>query len=62
MLDHDEVMRVSEAMIKYGGSFVEALGRALQQADEINQVKIKNAFPFLWVKYEEMSKKRLGSD
>lgn len=54
MLDQDEVISVSKAMIKYGGSFVESLGKALQQADLINQQKIKNAFPAYYEKYKEM--------
>jgi len=46
-----EAKKVSEMMIKYGGSFVKALGNALIQADRENRAKIKGAFPEYWNKY-----------
>ena len=54
MIPRQEVLKVANAMIKYGGSFVESLGKALLQADDINQVKIKTAFPEYWKRYKEM--------
>lgn len=39
---------VANAMIKYGGSFIEALGRALLLADNDNAQRIKEAFPDYW--------------
>lgn len=47
---------VSNNMIKYGGSFVKALGQALKCADHINQRKIKEAFPGYWKQYYEFNK------
>ncbi len=46
-----------EAMIRHGGSFVQALGRAARHADGDNLRRIKQAFPGYWARYE-----RLGSD
>ncbi len=57
MIPRAEVLSVAEAMIKYGGSFVESLGRTLLQADENNQQKIKNAFPEYWERYKNMGGK-----
>ncbi len=44
------------AMIKYEGSFVEALGKACQCADGENLKKLKEAFPEYWTKYTELAK------
>jgi hypothetical protein len=46
---------VSQAMIRYGGSFVQALGRAFAVADSGNQARLRVAFPELWAEYEAMS-------
>ena len=51
-IPREEMLKVANAMIKYGGSFVESLGKALLQADENNQQKIKNTFPEYWEKYK----------
>lgn len=42
-----------EAMEKYGGSFVRALGMAGFHADAINLQKIKDTWPEYWSDYEE---------
>ena len=47
----EEKYMVSSAMEKYGGSFVKALGVALDKADENNTLKIRNIFPEYWKKY-----------
>lgn len=60
MIPHDEIVNVAQAMIKYGGSFVESLGKALLQADHINAQKIKDTWPEYWKKYLEMSKTNGG--
>jgi len=57
--DYDEAVDVAEAMIKYGGSFVSSLGKALRQADHININKIKSAFPEYWKQYSDMAQKRM---
>ena len=36
---------IALAMMKYGGSFVQALGKAYSRADSINASKIELAFP-----------------
>lgn len=41
----DEKVKISENMVKYGGGFVNALGKALSKADNINSIKIFKAFP-----------------
>ena len=51
MIEHDELLKVSNNMFNYGGSFVRALGEALAKADAINQQKIKDAFPEYWEQY-----------
>lgn len=43
-----KTLDVANAMIKHGGSFVEALGRALLLADSDNAQRIKKAFPSYW--------------
>ncbi len=57
MIDQDEVVKVSNNMIKFGGSFVKALGTALMSADPINAQKIKSTFGAYWEQY-----KNLGDD
>jgi len=52
-----EKLAVAEAMMKYGGSFVKALGQALLLADSDNAEKIKIAFKEYWEKYWEIYKK-----
>jgi hypothetical protein len=57
MLDQYEIFYVSEGMQRYGGSFVQALGRALAHADAQNALKIKLTWPEYWEKYLEFGKK-----
>lgn len=45
---------ISEAMILYGGSFASGLGSLFRQADEINQARLKAAFPDFWARYAEL--------
>ena len=52
-----EKIKIARAMIKYGGSFVSALGVALIGADVHNTYKIKNAFPEYWEKYSEIARR-----
>ncbi len=51
-----EKLDVANAMVRYGGSFVQCLGKALFRADHINTRIIKNSFPHYWKQYKEMSK------
>lgn len=45
---------VSANMVKYGGSFVQHLGRAVRKADPENLEKIQTTWPDLWIKYFNM--------
>ncbi len=57
MVKRDEVLAVANAMLNYGGSFVSSLGKALLDADETNQQKIKDSFPKYWNQYLRHAKK-----
>jgi len=48
---------VADAMIRYGGSFVAALGRALHCADADNARRIRVAWPEYWATYTELARK-----
>lgn len=43
--NHDMKIDIAGNMIRYGGSFVKALGQALLVADEHNTERIETAFP-----------------
>ena len=45
---------VATNMVKYGGGFVSALGKALFLADEENEKIIKMAFPEYWERFLKM--------
>lgn len=53
---------VADAMVRFGGSFVQALGRAFYTADAENQQKIKATWPEYWLRYTQTAKQWLGSD
>ena len=55
-METEKDYKIMEAMIKYGGSFVKALGEASAHADPINFEILKNAFPKYWKEYEGMAK------
>ena len=48
--DHE----VTEAMLTYGGSFVQALARAYRAADNRNRAKLFVAFEPLFTEYAEL--------
>lgn len=52
---HDERVLVAAAMIRWGGSFVAALGEALAHADPHNAQLIKTTWPEQWAKYQGMA-------
>jgi hypothetical protein len=54
MTDYD----ISNAMIAYGGSFVQQLGKLFRLADDDNQARIKAAWPEYWKNYEELARRR----
>lgn len=47
---------ITEAMIIYGGSFVQSLGRLVRQADEDNKRRLVAAFPEYFEKYRELAR------
>ena len=51
---NQELYNACENMQRYGGSFVEHLGRALHYADHINQARLIAAFPDIIDKYKSM--------
>ena len=53
--EEDRTTAVAAAMMRYGGSFVEALGKALMVADSVNTRKIKEAFPREWNEYAALA-------
>ncbi len=48
-------MKVIQAMMRFGGSFVSNLGKAAMAADANNLQRIKDAFPEYWQQYEDMA-------
>ena len=48
---NDTDLKVADAMMLYGGSFVQALATAWRHADESNAAKIEAAFPEYIEKY-----------
>lgn len=47
---------VIQAMQRFGGGFVKALGEAAMKADLVNLRRIKQAFPELWERYAEIAR------
>lgn len=47
----EELQRTIWRMQKYGGSFVQGLSALCTRADEINLLKLQDAFPELFQKY-----------
>lgn len=45
IFNHDLKLDIAQNMMKFGGSFVQALGEALLHADSNNTIKIETAFP-----------------
>lgn len=43
---------ILDAMLRYGGSFVQALGKAAMRADAENYARLRAAFPDLWKEYK----------
>ena len=53
--EQDRTIKVAAAMMRYGGSFVEALGKTLMVADPVNTRKIKEAFLREWNEYAALA-------
>lgn len=56
--ERDEDLLVIEAMERYGGSFVKALGTAARHADSSNLLIIKKSWPFYWDEYKRVALKK----
>ena len=52
MSDHE----ITEAMIAYGGGFVQCLGRLYRQADLINRATLVSAFKHYFDEYTEIAR------
>lgn len=52
---------VTQAMLTYGGSFVEALAKAFRAADARNQARIKEAFADYWQQYADLRRQVMAS-
>ncbi len=46
---------IVEAMVRYGGGFVQGLGRLYRQADDDNRRRLKVVFPEYWLRYAEIA-------
>lgn len=46
--------RITEAMIRFGGSFVHHLGKLWRAGDAVNQAKLRAAFPEYWEEYSDI--------
>lgn len=55
-------IQIAGAMIRYGGSFVQALGGALLRADDRNTERIRTAFPDYWEKYAEFARRHAAKE
>lgn len=52
MTDHE----IAHAMSVYGGSFVQAFGRAFLLADAMNRERMRDAFPELFMEYAQAAR------
>ncbi len=49
---------ITEAMIVYGGSFVQLLGRLYRAGDADNKARIIRAWPEYWKEYTDLAMRR----
>ena len=52
----DELVAIANAMVTFGGSFLQNIGRALLVADTDNVRRIRTAFPEYWDHYRYVSR------
>lgn len=62
MANNPDIFWTIKAMRVYGGSFVQAIGRAAELADGTNLARLELAFPEYWEKYEAMGRELKMSD
>lgn len=53
---YQENWEITEAMIRFGGSFVKALGNLWRIGDLSNRARLQNAFGAYWNEYAEIVK------
>ena len=46
---------ITEAMIRYGGGFVQGLGKLYRLADAQNQAKLRETFAHYFVQYQRLA-------
>lgn len=44
-----------DVMLRYGGSFVQALAQCWLRADAQNRARLKAAFPDVWAEYSDIA-------
>lgn len=54
--DLEKKYKITDAMINFGGSFVQALGKFWRKADSSNKEKLETAFLEYFEKYETIAK------
>jgi hypothetical protein len=54
---YDADWNVTEAMIRYGGSFVQGLGNLYRRADDDNKARLKTAFPEYFRQYQRLAER-----
>ena len=55
-----ERRKITEAMQRFGGSFIKALGVAASKADPDNYKKLEEAFPEYWAAYKRFTESDRG--
>lgn len=55
MMKSDEDWKVIEAMRKFGGSFITALGDCFLRADAVNYAKLRKTFAEEWKEYRKLA-------
>ena len=48
-------VEITDAMVRYGGSFAVKVGEAYDRADPVNRAKLKAAFPEEWERYRQLA-------
>lgn len=56
MMTDTEIFELTERMVQYGGSFVQALGICIRRADRTNKQKLLDTFPEYVQEYGPQSK------
>ena len=58
----DDIYWMTEAMVRYGGSFVKILGKAIRTADDENQKRAISAWPEYVEQYHKIGQKIKAED